>query len=620
MDYRFRWVVCQLDILKRLDFIADIREALSELPETLDETYERILCNIPPESQVLASKTLNLLSSGLLDDLGELLDALAVDLDRLSYSRDNRPLDQYAPIAVCTCLVTYNGGDGELEEGSVRFAHYTVKEYIMSPRVATGCASLFHVTDETVDFLVARCLIIYLLDANYDSYGSLMLKAITKWQEPAGLVKSEPSKRLIHTLILRLLNPTRSHFEKFIIELESYSDDFNLERPIAWRAEQGAEICTTLAYLCWYGFIEAAQTLLEQQTERIPFESPLTRLYCLFEWFPIDKDNPLINNVKFMSWVGGDKFDTQPAGQQTITIIHIAAMLRQTTFLELFISKGADLTVKSITGLGVLASALGPGLQDGHHYDVDYWREAEERQKFLSLLVPNDASPGLGAVSVTPLQVAIRQYFNSSACRAIIAKLLASGEDVNGVADDGANVTRIRHVCDWYFTEIAQPKLRSQRKSCIEAALHRRGQSGLYDTPLRILKTRIAGYRDMIGCDIDDPKYRALLDTCFLLESNGARSLHLFPVKELPGYCGEDMEEWHGSGMNETSSQPGSPNFPQPSSLGRDRFIPGRVEELVDSTPEEFNSIRLPVVESNNTNSDPVSLPSIHSFWNVVNN
>jgi len=190
---------------------------------------------------------------------------------------------------------------------------------------------------------------------------------------------------------------------------------------------------------------------------------------------------------------------------------------------------------------------------------------------------------------------------------------------VNGVADDGANITRICHACDWYSTEIASPELRPQRKSWIEAALHRRGQSELYDTPLRILKTRIAENCDDGGNDIGDPEYRALLDICFLLESNGARSLHLFPVKRLPRYCGEDMEEWHGSGMNEISSQPGCPNCPQPSSLGKEKFIPGRVEELVDSAPEEFNSIRLPVIDNSSTNSNGVSLPSIHSFWNIVN-
>lgn len=38
---RFRWVFCQLDKLRRC-LSPRIRQALDELPETLDETYERI--------------------------------------------------------------------------------------------------------------------------------------------------------------------------------------------------------------------------------------------------------------------------------------------------------------------------------------------------------------------------------------------------------------------------------------------------------------------------------------------------------------------------------------------------------------------------------------------------
>ena len=43
--YRFRWVFCQLDALQHC-FPPNLRQYLNELPETLDETYERILKEI----------------------------------------------------------------------------------------------------------------------------------------------------------------------------------------------------------------------------------------------------------------------------------------------------------------------------------------------------------------------------------------------------------------------------------------------------------------------------------------------------------------------------------------------------------------------------------------------
>ena len=43
---RFRWVVCQLDELRKCARLSERRKALKALPKTLDETYEQILVNI----------------------------------------------------------------------------------------------------------------------------------------------------------------------------------------------------------------------------------------------------------------------------------------------------------------------------------------------------------------------------------------------------------------------------------------------------------------------------------------------------------------------------------------------------------------------------------------------
>ena len=88
---RFRWVVCQLDILRRLSIVADIRSALTRLPKTLDETYERVLCNIPPESQDMSHKTLQLIATGYITTLAQIVDLLTIDLEKLSFDVENRP-------------------------------------------------------------------------------------------------------------------------------------------------------------------------------------------------------------------------------------------------------------------------------------------------------------------------------------------------------------------------------------------------------------------------------------------------------------------------------------------------------------------------------------------------
>jgi hypothetical protein len=45
---RFRWVACQLEVLKRV-LLSTIRRALGDLPRSVDETYDRILSGIAQE-------------------------------------------------------------------------------------------------------------------------------------------------------------------------------------------------------------------------------------------------------------------------------------------------------------------------------------------------------------------------------------------------------------------------------------------------------------------------------------------------------------------------------------------------------------------------------------------
>ncbi|KAF4546475.1 Ankyrin repeat protein [Lasiodiplodia theobromae] len=58
----FRWVSCQLDVLENCLDYSDLSEALSSLPETLDETYARILENIPARYKDKTTRILQFLT------------------------------------------------------------------------------------------------------------------------------------------------------------------------------------------------------------------------------------------------------------------------------------------------------------------------------------------------------------------------------------------------------------------------------------------------------------------------------------------------------------------------------------------------------------------------------
>jgi hypothetical protein len=73
---RFRWVFCQLAVLQHC-LTASIRETLDQLPETLDETYARVLSQIPPVNQAHAHRMLQCLMVAVrplrVEELAELL-------------------------------------------------------------------------------------------------------------------------------------------------------------------------------------------------------------------------------------------------------------------------------------------------------------------------------------------------------------------------------------------------------------------------------------------------------------------------------------------------------------------------------------------------------------------
>src|SRR5271169_3940105 len=88
---RFRWVVCQLDTLRTCLKRSALLKALNRLPKTLDETYDRILLQIPEEYQHDARVVFNLLAfSSRPISLGEAAEAVAIDVEQKEFDPRNR--------------------------------------------------------------------------------------------------------------------------------------------------------------------------------------------------------------------------------------------------------------------------------------------------------------------------------------------------------------------------------------------------------------------------------------------------------------------------------------------------------------------------------------------------
>src|ERR1700730_17337745 len=107
---RFRWVVCQIDRLRRA-FPASLRGTLADLPPSLDETYEQTLLGIDEEKRKYAQRLFRCLMASIRPlHVEELAAILAVQFDVTgppTYNPDWRPADaRDAVLSACSSLIS----------------------------------------------------------------------------------------------------------------------------------------------------------------------------------------------------------------------------------------------------------------------------------------------------------------------------------------------------------------------------------------------------------------------------------------------------------------------------------------------------------------------------------
>lgn len=139
---------------------------LEELPETLDETYERILREIHKVNREHAHRLLQCLTVALRPlRVTELTEILAIDSEAATHDGKSslntgwRWEDQeQVVLSTCSSLITIADENGTQV---VHFSHFTVKEFLTSPRLATSSVdvSRFHIQLEPAHTILAKaCL------------------------------------------------------------------------------------------------------------------------------------------------------------------------------------------------------------------------------------------------------------------------------------------------------------------------------------------------------------------------------------------------------------------------------------------------------------------------------
>ena len=172
--YRFRWVYCQLERLRHC-LPPSIRVILDDLPDTLDETYERVLKNINKANQKHAVRLLHCLTFAIRPlHVEELAEVLAVDFDAVQQvgtpklNPNWRWADHHqAVLSTCSSLIMIAD---DRDSQVVQFSHYSVKEYLTSDRLANASrdVSCYHIVPESAHTILAQaCLGVLLRLGNH---------------------------------------------------------------------------------------------------------------------------------------------------------------------------------------------------------------------------------------------------------------------------------------------------------------------------------------------------------------------------------------------------------------------------------------------------------------------
>jgi len=147
-----------------------------ELPESLDETYERILKEIKKPNRAHARRVLQCLVVAIRPlRVTELAEVLAVDFNDAEGIPRLKPdwrweEQELALLSACSSLIAIvQAGDSRF----VQFSHFSVKEFLTSPRLATenGEVSNYHIDSEPAHTILAQACLGILLQIQDDDEG-----------------------------------------------------------------------------------------------------------------------------------------------------------------------------------------------------------------------------------------------------------------------------------------------------------------------------------------------------------------------------------------------------------------------------------------------------------------
>jgi len=367
-------VSCQLQYL-RYCLRQRIQQALDELPDTLNETYDCILEEIGKRNWEYAHRLFQCVAAASCPlRVEELAEFLTFDFDAGStptLQEDWREEDPtHAMLSICSSLLEIVDVDGS---SVIQFSHFSVKEYLTSKRLAKSkeTISRFHVSMTLAHTIIAQACIGVLLHIDQrttkDDLEQFPLAnyAAEHW---VGHARFEGVSPKLQDGIERLFDPNKHHLSSWvwIYDPERQTGDSSSECPSQARATPLHYVaCCDLSDIARFLIVERSQSVNARAFER--YETPLNvasrlgysevaRVLLEHDADPETRDNrtysPLERasenrHVEVLRVLLKHCADVKYSGKNgPLTALHLALWYGEAAIPRVLLKSGADPSVK----------------------------------------------------------------------------------------------------------------------------------------------------------------------------------------------------------------------------------------------------------------------------------
>ena len=364
---------CQLDRLRRC-LSPRIRQAIEELPETLDETYERTLMDIDDENWAYAHRLFQCIVVAqrplCVEELAEFLAFKSEEGGSLTFDGNWRPENaRDTVLSICSSIIATVKVD---DSPVIQFSHFSVKEYLTSSRIAKGRVSRNYILLEPAHLLVTQACLSFLLQLDEHVTKTsikefpLARYAGQYWTYHAefGDVASDAE-----VLIKCLFNPEKHHFANWVWIYDTISyQSIRSERP-------SLPAFAPLHYAARHGFHRVAEWLITTCSQGVNMSSNWLSRTPLH--FSSERGQFMVAQVLLTHHAYVNARDDEDG-----TPLHFASVHGHPKVIRLLIEHGADVDPKSIEGKTALYYSSEGGYIEAAQVLLEYGADPNTWSKF----------------------------------------------------------------------------------------------------------------------------------------------------------------------------------------------------------------------------------------------